>query len=128
MADRSDRHHRAAADAFVGLAGSRDLVTTDHVVVETWMLLRARLGRAAAIAYWDAMDLGLVRVHGVTSENFRHARRIVEAWPDQDFSLVDCTSFAAMEALGIDTAFAFDRHFRVYRYGSGRRRAIDVVP
>jgi predicted nucleic acid-binding protein len=43
--DRSDRHHVSASDVFKTRGESGDLVTTDHVLVETWILLRARLGR-----------------------------------------------------------------------------------
>ncbi|MCU0727124.1 MAG: hypothetical protein MUE73_15285 [Planctomycetes bacterium] len=45
-----------------------------------------------------------------------------------DFSLVDCTSFAVMERHGIEEAFALDDHFRLYRYGPGRRRSFGVLP
>jgi len=98
------------------------------VVVETWFLLKARLGRSAAMRFWDAMGTGLVRVIGVSSSDLARARRIARDWPEHAFSIVDMTSFAAMERLRIEEAFAFDRHFRVYRYGSSRRRAFRVIP
>jgi uncharacterized protein len=128
VADRSDAHHGEAAAMFAARAAAGGLVTTDHVVVETWLLLRARLGRPAALRFWDAMGTGVVRVLGVDGGDFARARRIARDWPDQDFSLVDCTSFAAMERREIDEAFAYDRHFRVYRFGRGRRRAFRVLP
>src|SRR5262245_9976068 len=65
-ADRSDAHHDDAAAVFKARAAG-GLITTDHVVVETWLLLRARLGREAAMKFWDAMESGLVKVIGVTS-------------------------------------------------------------
>jgi predicted nucleic acid-binding protein len=40
---------------------------------------------------------------------------------------VDCTSFALMERLGNDQALAFDAHFRTYRFGRQRKRAVRVV-
>jgi predicted nucleic acid-binding protein len=30
---------------------------------------------------------------------------------DKDYSLTDCISFVVMKTLGMETAFAFDRHF-----------------
>jgi predicted nucleic acid-binding protein len=128
VADRSDAHHAAAATTFTARATAGDLVTTDHVVVETWLLLRARLGRHAALRFWDAMENGVVRVLGVDGAVFARARQLAREWPDQEFSIVDCTSFAVMERAGIDEAFAFDRHFRIFRLGPARDRAIHVVP
>jgi predicted nucleic acid-binding protein len=128
VADRSDAHHTEAAATFMARCMAGDLVTTDHVVVESWLLLRARLGRDAAMQFWDAMETGAVKVIGVTSADFVHARTIARDWPDQDFSVVDCTSFAAMERLKIEESFAFDVHFRLYRYGRSRRKAFRVVP
>jgi predicted nucleic acid-binding protein len=76
--------------------------------------------------FWDAMHRGVVRALGVTSADLIRARRIAGDWKDQDFSLVDCTSFALMERLDIVEALAFDAHFRVYRFGPGRRHALRV--
>jgi len=44
------------------------------------------------------------------------------------FSMVDCTSFAVIERLGIRRAFAFDVHFRVFRLGPWRRQALEIIP
>jgi predicted nucleic acid-binding protein len=107
-------------------ASAGDVVTSDHVFVESWCLIRARLGRDAAMQFWDAMRSGIITMHGVSSENLAGARAIAGAWPDQDFSPIDCTSFALMEPLRLDEALAFDNHFRVYRYGARRQRAFRV--
>jgi predicted nucleic acid-binding protein len=55
LADASDRNHATSRSVFEtrGMAG--DLVTADYVFVESWCLIRARLGRGAAMKYWDAM-------------------------------------------------------------------------
>jgi predicted nucleic acid-binding protein len=127
-ADASDAHHEVATTTLVTRGRQGDLVTSDYVFVETWMLIRARLGRAAAMRWWDAMRTGTVRVLGVAAVDLARARTIAREWADQDFSLVDCTSFALMERLAIVEAFAFDSHFRVFRHGPGRRRSFTVVP
>ena len=127
-ADRSDAHHGRAAATFEARGTRGDLVTTDHVVIEAWLLLHARLGRGEALRFWDAMATGVVTVLGALASDFASARRIAQEWPDQDFSIVDCTSFAVMERLRIEEAFAFDAHFRLYRWGPARRKAFRVVP
>lgn len=127
-ADASDEHHQAAAATFTAIGQTAELVTSDYVFVETWMLVRARLGREAAIRWWDAMRTGVVRTLGITSRDLARAREIARDWTDQDFSLVDCASFALMERLGLVEAFAFDSHFRVFRYGAERRHAFSLVP
>ena len=128
VADTSDSRHLEAVAAFQARGSAGDLVTSDHVVVETWLLIRARLGRAAAMRFWDSMGTGVVGVLGVTSRDFARARRIAREWHDQEFSLVDCTSFSVMERLGIEEAFAFDSHFRIYRHGPHRRKAFRIIP
>ena len=92
------------------------------------MLLRARLSRSAAMRYWDSVMAGGVTVLGVSADEFAEAHRIGASWPDQDYSLVDLTTFATMTQRGIDEVLAFDDNFRTYRFGTGRRRAFRVVP
>ncbi len=117
-------HERAIAmlDAHVGR-----LATTDHVLVETWAVARSRRNRAAADAL-VATILGrnLADVLAATPEDIRAALRIGELFGDQDFSMVDRTSWAVMERHGIDEAASFDVDFAVYRYGPGLSRAFTI--
>ena len=123
LASRSDRHHLAARAAF---EARTDWITTDHVLVETWLLVRARLGRVAALGFWDDLERGLAVVAGLSSADLIRARAIAGEWGDQSFSLVDCTSFAFIERLGLTHAVAFDAHFGVFRWGAGRRRRLTL--
>ncbi len=128
LANLADHHHAEAVAAFRSTAGQHDLQTSDHVVVETWCLIRARLGRAAAMRFWDGFDGGAVKIMGVTAADFQRGREIAQEWSDQAFSMVDCTSFALIERLDIRRAFAFDKHFRIVRFGWRRHRALEIVP
>lgn len=121
----SDDGHNARAKEL--LAGGEPLITTDHVLVETWRLTRDRLGYAAADGFWRALRSGAARIEHVTPADLDAAWRIGEAFPDQQFSLVDRTSFAVMERLGVHCAVAFDDDFAVYRFGPRRERAFDVL-
>ena len=55
------------------------------------------------------------------------ATGIAQAFADQDFSIVDCTSFAVMQRLGVYCAALFGDDFAVFRFGRARRRAFEVV-
>ena len=122
--DSSDASNARAKEI---LSGGDPLVTTDHVLVETWTLLRWRINREAAEAFWLGIRSGVAALEMVGPGDLRAAWSIGEAFPDQDFSLVDRTSFAVMERLGLERAASFDDDFAVYRWGPGRRRAFQVL-
>jgi uncharacterized protein len=104
-----------------------ECITTDHVVVETWLLLSSRYHRRGAEAFLDAIRRGAARIEIVTAVDLETAWAIGEAFPDQDFSIVDRTSFAVMERLGIARVASFDDDFAIYRYGRGRDKAFEVL-
>jgi predicted nucleic acid-binding protein len=100
---------------------------TDHVLVETWLLLNSRIHRNAAELFWRGVRDGAAELEKVTAADFEAAWTAGEAFADQDFSLVDRTSFAVMERLGITRVASFDDDFAVYRYGRNRDKAFEVV-
>jgi predicted nucleic acid-binding protein len=128
IADASDRHHDEAAQFYLEHAPNGQFVTTDLIVSEAWTLIGAHLGRPAALTFWETLRTTRIPVVTLESVDLEAAWRIVQAFSDQDFSFTDCTSFAVMERLGIDEAFAFDAHFLVYRFGSRRQRSIRRFP
>lgn len=109
------------------LAGGEPLVTTDHVLVETWTLLRWRIHREAAEAFWKGLRSGLASVEAVGDADLQAAWTIGRDFPDQDFSLVDRTSFAVMVRLGLVRGASFDDDFAVFRFGRNRSEAFQVV-
>jgi uncharacterized protein len=102
-------------------------VMTDHVLIETWRLLRDHIHRAAAEQFWDGVRSGAALMEQVTAADLEAAWAIGAAFPDQDFSIVDRTSFAVMERLGLTQAASLDAHFAVYRYGRARDRAFEIL-
>ena len=102
-------------------------ITTDHVLVETWLLLNSRAHRQAAERFWDGIRTGAARVESVTPADLETSWAIGAAFPDQSFSIVDRTSFSVMERLGIVHVATFDNDFAVYRYGRNRDRAFEIV-
>lgn len=123
VVDSSDRHHVHANSL---LRDADSLVMTDHVLVESWRLIRDRGGQQSAERFWASIRGGLAAVEPVLPGDLNAAWRIGEAFPDQDFSIVDRTSFAVMERLGIASVASFDDHFSIYRFGPRRERAFDV--
>ena len=109
------------------LQGEPECITTDHIVVETWLLLNSRYHRRAAELFWERIRRSGVRIETTTAADLEAAWAIGEAFPDQNFSIVDRTSFAVMERLGITRTASFDDDFAVYRYGRGRDKAFDVI-
>lgn len=123
-ADSSDASNTRAKEI---LSAGDVLVTSDHVLVETWTLLRWRLHRDAAEAFWRGLRGGAATVESVGAADLQAAWTIGLDFPDQDFSLVDRTSFAVMERLGLERAAAFDDDFAIYRWGPRRTRAFEVL-
>lgn len=122
--DRGDRSNRRAKEI---LKSDEALVTTDHILVETWLLFRHRLSRKAAERFWDGLRSGAASIESVTTADLERAFAMSQSYPDQDFSIVDRTSFAVMQRLGLERAASLDDDFAVFRYGPGRRKAFTVV-
>ncbi len=122
--DAGDGSHRRAAKV---LTAGEPLVTSDHVLAETWLLLRYRLGRQAAERFWEGLRAGVATIAIVGEADLEAAWAIGQTFQDQDFSIIDRTSFAVMQRLGIDRVASFDDHFAVYRYGRNRNRAFEVL-
>lgn len=123
-ADRSDIGNSLAKAV---LSGGEALVTTDHILIETWTLIRRRLGRRAAEQFWEGLRSGVATVETVGPADLDTAWEIGKSYRDQDFSIVDRTSFAVMRRLGIERAASLDDDFAIFRFGPNRRRAFIVV-
>ena len=111
--DPSDRWHTAARNAINSSVGARvPFVTTDYVLDETFTLLLYHAGRRQAIAFGDKVlqsrQVKLVRVDAGICEE---AWRLFKQYDDKTWAFADCTSFVVMRQMGVQRAFAFDRHF-----------------
>ena len=123
-ADSSDRSN-ARSKAI--LKSGDALVTSDHVLIETWTLLHHKLDRKAAHRFWEGLRNGIAVIEAVTLADLEVAWDIGASWSDQDFSIVDRTSFAVMRRLGIDRVASLDAHFAVFRFGPKRRQSFHVL-
>lgn len=126
LADTSDAHHDAAKDYYNAAHGEHRFFTTSFVLVETCLLIRNKLGYRTAQKFLETFRKGVIARIDVSASDLDRAWKILNEYADQEFSLVDAVSFAAMERLEIQTAFCFDAHFRVYRLA--HKKEIRVLP
>lgn len=116
-------HDRARAV----LGADEEKVTTDHILVELWQVLQRRFGDRRADGAIERIVGGPTQVEPVGIGDLQVGLGIGEDFPDQEFSLVDRTSFAVMNRLGVSTVATFDHHFAVYRFGPGRRKSFEIA-
>jgi predicted nucleic acid-binding protein len=123
-ADSAERDNARSKEI---LKSSEPLITTDHVLVETWTLIRNRIHQRAAERFWEGMRSGVTSLEPVGVADLEAAWNIGITYRDQGFSIVDRTSFAVMLRLGIERAASLDDDFAVFRFGPNRRRAFTIV-
>ena len=105
-----DRHEQAMV--LLRLHDGDPLVTTNHVLGETWTFLRKRHRHAVAMTFVDrAQSAERLEIafasRGLETEAWTWLRRHDE----RAYSFVDATSFALMRKLRIREALAFDGDF-----------------
>ena len=110
LQERRDRRH-ADATALVR-AGVGRLCVSNHVVGETWTLLRRRAGHTAAVGFLDRLvRLAEVEVVYLDAATEADAWRWLRRHDEREYSFVDATSFALMRRRRIREALAFDGDF-----------------
>lgn len=119
-----DRHHQRAMEL---LDAQSRLMTSTFVLLETWLLPRNKMSFAAAEEFAASIRAGAATLAHATAVDLAEAWQVPAVFDDQRFSLVDRTSFAMMERLGITKVISFDADFVIYRYGPNRDRAFEVL-
>ncbi len=110
LQERRDRRHEQARR--IVEAGVGSVVTTNHVVGETWTLLRRRSGHSAAVGFLDRLrSLPDMQVVHVDESTETEAWRWLRSRGEREHSFVDATSFAVMRRRRIREALAFDGDF-----------------
>lgn len=108
---QNDPNHTAAVKCWKQtLLSDESLVCTNYILVETFALIQHRLGMEAVKVFQDSI-LPVLFVEWVDANLHNSAIESLLTANRRNLSLVDCTSFAAMRRLGIQTVFAFDEHF-----------------
>ncbi len=110
FANRKDSHHEQVKKVLRTYDGR--LLTTNYVFDETISLSLYRLGHHVAQSVGEVLlNPDYVDLVRVTIDDERMAWNLFRGRPDQEYSFTDCTSFALMSRLGLDTALALDADF-----------------
>ena len=105
-----DTRHREAAELWQ--PGKQPLVTTNHVLGETWTFLRRAADHRTAIGFVDrVLRLTSLTVHHVDERLEADAWAWLRRRTEREYSFVDATSFVVMRRLRVGEALAFDGDF-----------------
>ncbi|GAB4490212.1 MAG: type II toxin-antitoxin system VapC family toxin [Anaerolineales bacterium] len=107
-----DTNHAKAIETWLDLArGEIDLVCNNYVLVEAFSLLQRRYGLEKARVLQERV-VPLLEIDWMDQEFHAEAVNSVLTANRRYLSLVDCSSFATMRRLRIETVFTFDEHFK----------------
>jgi predicted nucleic acid-binding protein len=114
-----DAHHEEAKALWQGSRAT--LLTTCHVIGETWTFLRRRAGHRVAVSFLDATSRSerLVVVH-VDEEIERAAFDWLRRHGEREYSFVDATSFEVMRRRRMSEVLAFDEDFAAVGFVEAR--------
>jgi predicted nucleic acid-binding protein len=107
---RRDAHHDEAVALWIDR--SQPLITTNHVIGETWTFLRRRIGHQEAVRFLEtATHSPRLSITHVDEATEAQARAWLTRHDERAYSFVDATSFAVMRRDRIGEALAFDGDF-----------------
>jgi uncharacterized protein len=113
--NKKDQHHiRAVSILETIMTGSSTLLITTHIFAETVTRIERKIS-AEQVVRAGTMIRKNARIKIVVPQEdiIDHAWNIFEKYQDQEFSFVDCISFAVMKENRLTKAFAFDKHFKI---------------
>jgi predicted nucleic acid-binding protein len=110
-----DARHQDAIAVLTRLGRGEQVLTTNHIVCETWTFLRRKDSHATALGFIDRVaalrESGRLSVHRVTSRQEEEAWTWLRRHDEREYSFVDATSFQVMRDRRLREAFAFDGDF-----------------
>ncbi len=107
-----DNNNKIAAEMLATLTESGEqLITTNYILVESYALIQRRMGMDA-IQDFQKKILPALTLIWINAEEHQRALQQFLLENRRNLSFVDCSSFEAIQRLGIDKAFTFDNHFR----------------
>ena len=116
LTDTSDRFHADATRVAERIIASRlPRITTNYVLAEAYTRIRRKCGHVVAVQFGEGVRPDVVAgnlniIYADTALDDA-AWEIFKRYADQDFSFVDCTSFAWLHQHPECEVFAFDDDF-----------------
>ncbi len=111
LLNSDDQFHTAASQAWLTLIDeTHQFYTSNYVVLESYALIQRRLG-LDAVKDLQTNLIPFCNIHWVSPKLHAVSVSSLFVANRRQLSLVDCTSFAVMRQLGLNTVFAFDPHF-----------------
>jgi predicted nucleic acid-binding protein len=108
-----DQHHEEAVELFRRLEKERwTFATTTDIVTEVAVLLRKYAGHETAIAVIEGlMQSRVVKRVPIVDALRERGWELYKKHKECNFSLVDCTTIAVIEAFELRLLFSFDQEF-----------------
>lgn len=105
-----DQHHPQASRLWQG--ATEPLLTTNHVLGETWTFLNRRVGHQRAWPFVAAaLNSPRLAVYHVDEELEQAAWEWLHRHDERVYSFADATSFLTMQRFRVSEALAFDGDF-----------------
>ena len=123
LANRSDGHHKVAADTYEDIKLQKYLkVTSDFVLDETITSLFNKMNFDGAQRFVEALFVdiksGQIRMERIDEDRFNYEWLLRTVYRDKpDISFTDLTSCVLMKDLDISKVFTGDRHFKEVNLG-----------
>ncbi len=118
LADKDDQYNEKALDYLRSAIQKHTVfITSNWVINETAMLISRSVSKNAAIRFLDTSttnpSIEIIRIEAAVEQE---ALELFRKYKDQDFSIVDCSSFVLMRKTNCKQCFTFDDHFRTMRF------------
>jgi predicted nucleic acid-binding protein len=114
LLNKKDKLHQEALSISKALAKAKEvLITSNYTLAEAYTVIRSKLGFSTASTFVAEIKKGGIQVAWIDSQIHNRGVEIFLGKEEpKDLSFFDCVDLALMEALGIEKAFSFDRHFK----------------
>jgi predicted nucleic acid-binding protein len=113
LADKDDAYHKKAAAVYPSLLKTqRNLITSNFIIAEAYIIILNELGHTPSLHFLERIKASprILKIYS-NEEIEAEAEGILAKYSDQDFSYTDAVSFVIMKRQKIKRAFCFDKHF-----------------